>query len=288
MPELPEVETVRQTILPDVKGRRIDAVEILTPEVFLSNEFVVTGCLIQNVRRRGKYLLIDLLDYSDNKVKKPLIMLVHLRMTGRLLLRQQDLEPPKHTHLRFRLIDPERSDDVIWLDFHDTRRFGRVWIRAADDAGQPVGAPSGYDALGPEPFDTAFSAAYLQNRQQQKRNVSLKAFLLDQSVVAGLGNIYVDESLFAAKLTPDRTVGSLSECEFDRITVAVRQVLEQAILCQGTSLRDYVDGWNRKGRFQECLMVYGRADQPCRDCGTEIRKIKLAGRTTCWCPACQL
>lgn len=284
MPELPEVETVRQTILPAIKGRQIDRIDNLTAGVYLNSGLNAAGCVITDVRRRGKYLLIDLIEQGYPGHKR--ILLVHLRMTGRLLLREREL-PPRHTHLRLQLILPAQPENRLWLDFHDTRRFGRVWLLASDAQGWPLGAPEGFYALGPEPLDSEFSAAWLQSLRQRRKNTVLKAFLLDQTVIAGLGNIYADEALFAAKLAPDRTVGSVSDAEFDQLTFAVRQVLTDAVACQGTSLRDYVDGWNRKGRFQECLMAYGRAGQPCRDCGTIIRKIKLAGRTTCWCPVCQ-
>lgn len=285
MPELPEVETVRQTILPSVTGRQIDMISPLTPGVYLSGGLDASGSIITDVRRRGKYLLLDLI--SQDGLHGPLIMLVHLRMTGRLLLRERDETPPRHTHLRLRLTRPDQPDNPIWLDFHDTRRFGRVWLLTADPEGRPVGAPGGYDALGPEPLGPEFSAAWLQGLRDKRKNTSLKAFLLDQTVIAGLGNIYADESLFAAKLAPDQSVGTVSDTQFSQLADAVRQVLADAVSCQGTSLRDYVDGWNRKGRFQDCLMAYGRAGQPCRICGTIMRKMKLAGRTTCWCPDCQ-
>ena len=116
---------------------------------------------------------------------------------------------------------------------------------------------------------------------------SLKAALLDQTVVAGLGNIYTDEALFDSRLNPARPAGSLSPEEAGRLGRAIIRVLSQAVLCQGTTLRDYVNGWNRKGTFQDCLMVYGRSGQPCRHCGCIVQSRRLSGRTTCWCPSCQ-
>lgn len=278
MPELPEVETVRRSLLPVVCGRIISLAEILTPGVLLGGRTPLTGWRIEQISRRGKYLVFDL-----TAGQKTARLIVHLRMTGRLLLQTTDQLPVKHTHIRLRL-DPESGQpgDPIWLIYNDPRRFGRLWL-LADEAAAP---PAGFLKLGPEPLDPGFNASSLAEQFLRRRS-SLKAVLLDQTVIAGLGNIYADEVLFASGLHPARSASSLKAIEIERLSEAIVQVLTHAIDCQGTTLRDYVDGWNRKGTFQDCLMVYGRAGQPCRQCGTIISQTRLAGRSTCWCPVCQ-
>lgn len=278
MPELPEVETVRRSLLPVVCGRVIGHAEVLTPGVLLGSATPPTGWRIDQISRRGKYLVFGLT--SGQKTAQ---LIVHLRMTGRLLLQETDQQPVKHTHIRLRL-DPESGQPggSIWLIYNDPRRFGRLWL-LADKSATP---PAGFLNLGPEPLDPDFNANCLPEKFRNRRS-SLKAVLLDQTVVAGLGNIYADEVLFDSGLHPARPASSLSSAELERLSASIVQVLNHAIDCQGTTLRDYVDGWNRKGTFQDCLMVYGRAGLPCRQCGTTIRQTRLAGRSTCWCPVCQ-
>jgi formamidopyrimidine-DNA glycosylase len=284
MPELPEVETVRRSILPVVRGRKIGREEILTPGVWLGDNLSAVGWQINDIGRRGKYLIFAL---SRNGQTARLV--VHLRMTGRLLLQTVDLPPEKHTHIRLRL-DPDITvsntgpwaDLPIWLAYHDPRRFGRFWLLAGDSPEQPPGLAG----LGPDLLSAAFNADYLSKRLAQRKG-SLKAVLLDQTVLAGLGNIYADEVLFASGLQPTRSAASLGTAEIAALATAIDQVLNRAIACQGTTLRDYADGWNQKGTFQDCLMVYGRAGQPCRLCGTVINTARVAGRSTCWCPLCQ-
>lgn len=278
MPELPEVETVRRSLLPAVCGRVIGHADILTPGVLLCSKTPMTGWQIEQISRRGKYLVFDLT--SGEKTAQ---LIIHLRMTGRLLLQETDQTPVKHTHIRLRL-DPVsgQTGESIWMIYNDPRRFGRLWL-LADKSAAP---PAGFLKLGPEPLDPSFNAASLSEKIQHRRS-SLKAVLLDQTVVAGLGNIYADEVLFASGLHPARPASSLSSAEIERLRTSIVEVLNHAIDCQGTTLRDYVDGWNRKGTFQDCLMVYGRSGLPCRNCGTTIRQTRLAGRSTCWCPVCQ-
>lgn len=279
MPELPEVETVRLSILPEIQGRIIGSLQILTPGVWLSDGTDPVGWRIDDVSRRGKYLIFAL-----SGGQKPVSLICHLRMTGRLLLQTEELPPQKHTHVRMRL-DPvgARTDSKpIWLDYVDPRRFGRLWLLAGESADLPKGLAN----LGPEPLTDDFNAEILAAKLEG-RQLTIKAMLLDQGTVAGLGNIYADESLFASGLNPARRASSLTIDEIGRLAGAVSDVLGRAIDCCGTTLRDYADGWNRKGKFQECLMVYGRAGEPCRRCGETIRLIRLAGRSTCFCPACQ-
>jgi len=221
-------------------------------------------------------------------------LIAHLRMTGRLLLRQEAPPPEKDTHIRMRL-DPQPgvSNGLLWLDFHDTRRFGRLWLLPPEGPASSnltentADYPAGLDRLGPEPLDPDFGPDLLGEHLRRHPRTRLKAALLDQTIVAGLGNIYADESAFVAGLNPARRVESLSGREIARLADAIRQVITRAIDCQGTSIRDYVNGWNQKGTFQDCLMVYGRRGEPCRRCGSPISSSRLQGRSTCWCPACQ-
>jgi formamidopyrimidine-DNA glycosylase len=300
MPELPEVETIRLSLLPILLGRKISQVEILTPGVWLGADLPPATRTLADISRRGKYLIFHLApnlssctaESREDSCLGEIRLVVHLRMTGRLLLQRADLPAVKHDHVRLRLDLPLPAaapsaelqlPNPIWLVFHDTRRFGRIWL--LQDSG--CVRPSGLDQLGPEPLDPGFSPEILAARLAARPHGKLKAVLLDQAVVAGLGNIYADEVLFASGLHPACQPGSLDDAAISRLCEAIVRVLRQALACQGTSLRDYVDGWDRKGAFQDCLMVYGRAGQPCRHCGNLIRSVRLAGRTTCWCPACQ-
>jgi formamidopyrimidine-DNA glycosylase len=281
MPELPEVETIRRSLLPLVAGGLIRAIQTDTPGVLINAGLTTSGWQIRDLSRRGKYLLVTL--WQEETPVQRALLIVHLRMTGRLTVQAEGATVRRHTHVRI-LIVPDGAGAPFWLHFQDTRRFGRLWLVSAD---QPETWPTGLVRLGPEPLEPTFTSHILQDNLQRHARLSIKAALLDQRIVAGLGNIYADESLFAAGLAPVRPAGSLQSDDIVRLTEAIRHTLARAIDCCGTTLRDYVDGWSRAGSFQECLMVYGRAGQPCRHCDQMIRQRKLAGRTTAWCPECQ-
>jgi formamidopyrimidine-DNA glycosylase len=224
------------------------------------------------VRRRAKYIVFDLAG-GDHLV-------VHLRMTGRLVLADSEAAPLKHTHVVLRFRDTageERS-----LHFHDTRRFGRLWLLDA------AGLDSLFAPLGPEPLADAFSrqdlAALLAGRQAK-----LKPLLLDQTRLAGLGNIYVDEVLFDARLNPTWQAKSLSAAEVDRLYEAIRRVLRQAVDHRGASLSDaeYRDAHGNKGGHQDHVAVFRQQGRPCPRCGAVIQRSRLAGRGTHFCPQCQ-
>lgn len=283
MPELPEVETVRCSLQPLIVGRTIQAVHSLTPGVLLgpdgadlADRIKLTGQTITAIRRRGKYLLLDLAPDS-------LVMVVHLRMTGQFLYQTAEPVRQKHDHVIISLTDPGQVPPAVWLTYHDTRRFGRIQVLSAGQLDRVKGLAS----LGPEPLDNTLDGAALQKRLQRRARTSLKAALLDQTVLAGLGNIYADESLFLAGLSPLRLAGSLTADESRQLIASIRQVLTQAIGCRGTSIRDYVDGLNVRGHFQYQLQVYGRGGQPCQHCGTLLLRRQVAGRTTSSCPHCQ-
>ncbi|MDP2871404.1 MAG: bifunctional DNA-formamidopyrimidine glycosylase/DNA-(apurinic or apyrimidinic site) lyase [Bacillota bacterium] len=279
MPELPEVETVRLTLAPQLLGRRIRDLAVLHPDVVAGTGVAtddfrarLVGAEFSALRRRGKYLIIGL-----RAPEGPLRLVLHLRMTGRLVVVPAAEEVPKHTHLRFVL------DDGRELRFTDPRRFGRACLLPG--AGGRDG-PRGLRELGPEPLAAGFSAAEL-GRRMAGRKVRLKALLLDQRFVAGVGNIYADETLFRAGLHPAQRACDLDETDVRRLHRQLRRVLRQAIGQGGTTIRDYVDGRGRRGEFALALQVYGREGEACGGCGTMIERAVIAGRSTRFCPRCQ-
>ncbi len=272
MPELPEVETVCRGLAPRLVGRaivrvdqRCDALRIPLPPRFAER---VTGRRIAAIGRRAKYILVHLDDGA--------VMLVHLGMSGRLVLHNGSPRAPgRHDHVIF------HTDDGGHLTFNDTRRFGLITLAAADELERhPLLA-----GLGPEPLDEGFTGTALAARLAGKRT-PIKAALLDQRVVAGLGNIYVCESLFHAGLSPRRMASTVRRRRAARLVAAVREVLRAAIEAGGSSLRDYVQASGQRGYFQHRFSVYNRAGEPCPgcDCGGAIRRIVQAGRSTFYCP----
>jgi len=271
VPELPEVETIRCDLHPRVCGRTITAVRITPDAVPLIDgaspaEFVrrLKGHRIEALSRRGKYLILHL--------SGGLHLIVHLRMTGALLYR--DAAAPADRYLRAVL----SLDDGAELRFADLRKLGR--LRLAADPEEVVGM------LGPEPLDAAFTAAALR-QAIGKRRAPIKAVLLDQRALAGLGNIYADEALFAARIQPLRRADTLSEAENRRLHRSIRRVLRDALDNRGASFRDYVDGGGREGRHQFYVKIFRRTGQPCYVCGATIERIRLSGRGTHFCPRCQ-
>ena len=272
MPELPEVETIRRTLIEHVRNLKIEEIRLFWPSAvsgWEDQDFVtlVVGRRIRDVERRGKYLLILL--------EGDLTLIAHMRMTGRLLYYQEGRASEKHTHVVFRL---ERGE----LHFSDVRKFGR--IQAIPTALRFSG--SALQKLGPEPLSESFTSAVLKERLGRKKG-SLKAALLDQTVVAGIGNIYADEALFSAGLQPERRVDSLTEAELSRLHQEIRTVLETGIKAGGASVRDYRDAEGNKGSFQETMQVYGRGGKPCSVCGQSLLRTRVAGRSTVYCANCQ-
>ena len=272
MPELPEVETIRRTLLEHVRELKIEEITLFWPSAVCGWEDkvfkdIVTGRRIKTIDRRGKYLLIML--------DEDLTLIAHMRMTGRLNYYTEHQEPEKHTHVVFRLGSGE-------LHFSDVRKFGR--IQAIPTSLRFSG--TSLHKLGPEPLEDEFTPAVLNDRFGKKK-VFLKAALLDQTVLAGMGNIYVDEALFLAGVSPDRRVDTLSEEEILKLHHAIQTVLQAGIDARGTSFRDYRDANGEKGSFEQALQVYGRGGKPCQVCGQPLDRIKLAGRTTVYCRSCQ-
>lgn len=273
MPELPEVETICHTLGPLVVGRRIEHCDIWLSRLIKTpaTEFGrrIEGRQVQRLRRRGKYLLLEL--EED-------VLVIHLRMTGRLEYRTASETAERRLHDRLRFV----LDDGAQLLYHDVRTFGTFHLVSAAE----VSSLPGLSSLGPEPLEDDFSVAYLQERLQKSRS-RIKSFLLRQDVVAGLGNIYVDESLFLAGVNPLRTAASLTREETEKLHQAIQTVLQQGIDHGGTSIRDYRDGLGRRGGNQRLLCVYGRGGEPCLYCGQSISRAEVAGRGTHWCSRCQ-
>lgn len=279
MPELPEVETLRQSLIPRVVNKTVAKVEIYNPVVIESQnpeEFTaLKGALITEIKRRGKYLLFHIT--PQGKDSQPLVMTAHMRMTGKLLYDEETQPVRKHEHLKFIFSDNSQ------LAFEDVRRFGRLWLVEADR----INTVSGLNSLALEPLDKAFTAEYLAGNFKHKQKSTIKGTLLDQHVVAGLGNIYVDEVLFAAKIHPQRKVSSISPEETADLVCHMKKILATAIQNRGTTFRDYVDANNEKGDMQNFLKVFQRQGEPCPRCQTPIEKIKVVGRSSFYCPNCQ-
>jgi formamidopyrimidine-DNA glycosylase len=273
VPELPEVETIVSDLRPHLTGRTIVSCDLLfptivrhpEPEVFIDG---VAGRRIAGVSRRGKYILID--------IESDVLLIVHLGMTGQLRLVDADAPFEKHTHAVFVL------DNGLHLRYRDPRRFGRLLLGTEES----LLASKKLPRLGPEPIDPAFAADDFYKRLR-KRRTALKAFLLDQGAVAGVGNIYADESLHRAKLRPDRLAGSLSRKSARRLHESLRDSLLVAIANRGSSVDTYRDAWGQIGGQQEKLLVYGRAGEPCFTCGRPLALIRIAGRSTVFCRRCQ-
>jgi formamidopyrimidine-DNA glycosylase len=264
MPELPEVETVVRRLRPSLVGRTITAVQLRwprhTPDPALVRERL-PGRSVTAVGRRGKFMVMRL---------KPadLTMLLHLGMSGRLTMAPPGEEPDKHTHTILSL------DDGCQLHFSDTRKFGRLCLVA--DPETILGR------LGPEPLSEVFTPAWLA-RHLARRRRAIKSLLLDQTFLAGLGNIYADESLHRAGVDPRRAADSLSLEEVGALQGSIQEVLTEAIRHQGTTL-DWV---YPDGGMQLRLRVYGRGGQPCPACGTLVERVVLGQRGTHFCPSCQ-
>ncbi|MFH1170366.1 MAG: bifunctional DNA-formamidopyrimidine glycosylase/DNA-(apurinic or apyrimidinic site) lyase [Candidatus Vogelbacteria bacterium] len=293
MPELPEVETLRRELARVLVGQKIASGEILwrgaikplSPKQFLQK---IIGQKIKKVERRAKILLLSL-HPSD------LTLAIHLKMTGQLIYQPHPLQLPRrgrerqskrplpfgegrggvHTRVIFNFTD--RSH----LYFNDLRKFGWLKILSADHRKILI-ARHGLEPLTPE-----FSLKKFQTILSRYPNRILKALLLDQTLIAGLGNIYVDESCFASRIKPARKIKTLSKLEIKKLYSAIKRILKLAITKGGTSARDYVRSDGSLGNFVPHLKVYGRAKQPCKICRAPITKIKLAGRGTHFCPRCQ-
>ncbi|MDR5897769.1 bifunctional DNA-formamidopyrimidine glycosylase/DNA-(apurinic or apyrimidinic site) lyase [Halomonas vilamensis] len=276
MPELPEVETTRRGIAPYVKDQEVTEVLVRQSRLRvpvpqdLSERLV--GTRIGTLRRRAKYLLLPVEGADQTQTQT---LLWHLGMSGSLRIARVGDLPKKHDH-----IDLVLASSHI-LRYHDPRRFGFVdWLRHEER----------YDPrlahLGPEPLSDAFTGAHLYRLSRGKR-MAAKPFLMDNRVVVGVGNIYATEALFMAGIDPRRAAGRISLARYERLAAAARDVLSAAITQGGTTLRDFVSGQGEPGYFAQRLNVYGRHGQPCRRCGSELKRIMLGQRASVYCPRCQ-
>lgn len=265
MPELPEVQGVINSLKDILPGKVIHEVEIRQPSIVNHREdlpFILPGSKIRGFRRRGKYILLDLSAGT---------LLIHLRMTGKLLYMGAE---DRHCHVRFGF------EDGRWLWYKDVRKFGRILYFSEEDALQEH--LSGKVGLEP-----------MEMREQEFLKImtrargSLKKVLLDQHVIAGIGNIYADEILFRSRLHPLQEAESLIRSQQKRLFQAIQEVLGEALAAGGSTIRDYADAAGSPGAYQEEHAVYGRSSQPCLFCATALQKTVVAGRTTVYCPACQ-
>lgn len=282
MPELPEVETVRRGLLPAMEGQKVTRLEVNRPDLrwpFPPDMAArVTGARVNHLRRRSKYLLIDL-DTEET-------LLVHLGMSGRMVVSGDPLGQFVHEHPA-----QEKHDHVVFhmengarITFNDPRRFGAMdLLRTAEQDRHKLLA-----ALGPEPLGNQFDALYLIGAFAGKRT-PVKTALLDQRIVSGLGNIYVCEALYRARISPKRLAGGISATRLDRLVPAIRDVLRAAIDAGGSSLRDFRQADGELGYFQHSFDVYGREGEPCKTpgCDKTIKRIVQSARSTFYCTSCQ-
>lgn len=273
MPELPEVETMKNALEPSLTGRTIVRLTLNKPGIIAHpspEDFItrVTGARIRKMGRRGKFLSL----YLDNSN----IITLHLRMTGQLLVTPADFPPEKHTHIVFHL------DDGNELRFIDPRRFGRFWLLGNGEED----VYSGIHKLGIEPFDSRLTSAWLQE-QAAKRKKSIKECLLDQGTVTGIGNIYGDEILFTAKICPARPACSLTAEEWNRLAAAIPAILQEAVRNNHMTPEEYLAEKGMEYREAQFLKVYGHAGEPCPRCQTPLTRIVLSGRSSVYCPNCQ-
>ncbi|WP_127901252.1 bifunctional DNA-formamidopyrimidine glycosylase/DNA-(apurinic or apyrimidinic site) lyase [Solirhodobacter olei] len=282
MPELPEVETVRRGLIPAMEGRRIARAEVRRPDLRwpLPERMAerLTGARVERLRRRSKYILVDL-DTGET-------LIVHLGMSGRMLVsgamlgqfHQDHPAPAKHDHV---VLDMEGGARVT---FNDARRFGMMDLAPTASAeAHPLLA-----GIGPEPLGNAFSEAYLASRLKD-RNTPVKSALLDQKLVAGLGNIYVCEVLFRAGIDPRHQAGRIAPARAAALVPVIREVLGEAIEAGGSSLKDYRQADGELGYFQHAFRVYDREGAPCvtPGCTGTIRRVVQSGRSSFFCPICQ-
>ena len=270
MPELPEVETTRLGITPGILNQTIKAIEIRQPglrwPITGSLAQALPGLAFQRIDRRGKYLLLST---SEG------VLLVHLGMSGSLRLIKGHLPPAKHDHVDILFTNG------LTLRYTDPRRFGCIlWIQ------EPVLSHPLLSKLGPEPLSTEFDGSHLRKLAAGKQQ-AVKNFIMDSSVVVGVGNIYANESLFNAGIRPTRPAGKISAARYDKLSEQIKSVLQNAIKVGGTTLRDFTGSDGKPGYFKQSLNVYGRGGKPCHNCGETLTEIRLGQRSTVYCRNCQ-
>ena len=273
MPELPEVETIRRIIEPQISGRSITSREIHNPQIIafpdadtFSSSLV--GCSFTGMSRRGKFLIFHL----DNGSR----LVLHLRMTGQMLVTPADYQEEKHTHLKAELSDGKQ------IRYIDIRRFGRFWLLGKDQAD----TVTGMDKLGIEPDDKLLTANFLIEKLN-KRKKAIKEMLHDQTIIAGIGNIYSDEILHAARIYPEKSCNALTNAEWKRLAEQIPKVIAWATEANEITPEDYLAGNGKEYRNTPFLKAYGHNGKPCEFCGTLFEKLTVGGRSSCYCPKCQ-
>lgn len=273
MPELPEVETIKNTLKQLILNKKIENIIVHWPKIIKLPDDIdqfkhmLIGQAFRDIKRKGKFLIFTLDDY---------VLVSHLRMEGKYRVVSSDEPVDKHTHVLFHCTD---GTDVR---YNDVRKFGtmHVFEKGEEMKKKPL------LHLGPDPFEDACTLDYVTEKLSNTTRM-IKAALLDQTIIAGLGNIYVDEVLFLSRIHPKKRAHKLNCKEHKAIWENARLVLEKAVAVGGTSIRSYVDGHGEMGMFQQELYVYGQTEKPCRHCGTAVEKLKVAGRGTHICPRCQ-
>jgi len=292
LPELPEVETVRRGLEQKLKNYIIKKVEVCRDSTvaFPTNkqEFIkgLQNSLLNKWDRRGKYLIAQLKKFENKDIRFPCgkssknngSLIVHLRMTGYFKFIDGSTQPCKHT--RIRLFDNKNNE----LRYIDVRSFGQMWW--IKEGLSPYTIIKGLGSLGPEPFSKEFDATYLK-KVIAKRTKSIKAVLLEQTIVAGIGNIYADESLYTAGISPFRKAKTIKKYELINLKESIVNVLKKSIGSGGTTFSDFRDLEGENGNFGLQTNVYRRTGKKCRKCGNFIERQKIAGRSTHWCPNCQ-
>lgn len=293
MPELPEVETIASDLSERLRGLKITSLDLLS-SISVKNTLVffkknLLGSSFKSISRRGKLLIFELSGKNNN------YLLIHLKMTGQLIYidkkvrlegghsskREESIDafglklPNSHTRV---IINFENNSKLF---FNDLRKFGYLKIVNADELKKIL-----ENNYGPEPLTKEFTTKYLENLLAY-RKTNIKAILLNQKLIAGLGNIYVDESLFAANILPTRAASNLTKAEIKKMHSEINIIIKKAIKYRGTTFSNYVDSKGHKGNFSKYLKVYGRKNEKCLVCGTPILKIKMLGRGTHYCPYCQ-
>ena len=293
MPELPEVEVVRRGLAEHVTGRRVRDVEVFHPRSVRRQtggatelRDRLTGRVLRAVRRRGKYLWVEVGDAAQRSSTRQTgedapeaALLAHLGMSGQLLVQPADRPDEKHLRIRLRF-----DDDRGELRFVDQRTFGGLTVT---DVTGPDALPVPVAHIGRDPMDPAFDAEAAVGGLRRRRT-GVKRALLDQTLVSGIGNIYADESLWRAKLHYERPTATLTRPEGRRLLTAAREVMDEALAAGGTSFDAlYVDVHGDSGYFDRALAVYGQEDRPCPRCGTPVRRAPFMNRSSYWCPTCQ-
>lgn len=271
MPEIAEVETVRNTLKSMILNKKIVDVNIIYPKIIESNisdfKNILIGRKFVDIDRIGKWLMFDLNDYY---------LLSHLRMEGKYFVKKSTDEIIKHEHIIISF------DDGTDLRYHDTRKFGRMNLVKKSD----IDKVEAIKKQGIEANSDKLTKEYLYDKIH-KKNIPIKSLLLDQTIISGLGNIYANEVMFDARINPNKLGKDISLKECDLIVKASKKIIDAAIKDGGTTIKSYTSSLGVTGRFQQHLMVHKRAGEECKVCGTLIENIKIGGRSTYFCPKCQ-